>query len=77
MLHTYIHIYRNYRFSKFLCKCAPEVISEALTRIKKTINCKRIKGTQNEHLKKYSLFDDLQDSSKQRSVALIVYDLAI
>ena len=41
-----------------------------------TINCKLIAESQNDQYKKYSVFDDLQDGSKQKSVAFMVYDLA-
>ena len=40
------------------------------------MNCKLIEESQNDQYKKYSVFDDLQDGSKQKSVAFMVYDLA-
>ena len=45
--------------------------------IKSTIDCKLIEESQNDQYKKYSVFEDLQDGSKQRFVAVMVYDLAI
>ena len=38
-----------------------------MKKIKSTINCKLIEESQNEQYKKYSVFDDLQDVSKQNS----------
>ena len=43
---------------------------------KSTINCKLIEESQNDLYEKYSVFDDLQDCSKAKSVAFKVYDLA-
>ena len=45
-------------------------------KIKNTINCKLIEESQNDQCKKYSVLDDLQNGSKQKSVAFMVYDLA-
>ena len=45
--------------------------------IKNTINCKIIEEVQNDQCKRCSVFEDLQDGSKQKSVAFVVYDLAI
>ena len=44
--------------------------------IKNTINCQLIEESQNDQYKKYSVFDDLQDGSKQKSVAFMVDDFA-
>ena len=44
--------------------------------IKSTMKCKLTEESQNDHYKKYSVFDDLQDGSKQKSVAFMVYNLA-
>ena len=46
-----------------------------MKKIKSTLNCKLIKESQNDPYKKYSVFDDLQDGSKQKSVAFRVYNL--
>ena len=46
-----------------------EKVSEALKKIKSTINYKLITECQNDQYKKYPVFDDLQDGSKQTSVA--------
>ena len=51
-----------------------EEILEAL-KTKSTINCQLIEESQNYQHKKYSVFDDLQDGSKQKSVTFMVYDL--
>ena len=51
-------------------------VSKNLKKNKSTINCKLIEESQNDQYKKYSVFDDLQDSSKLQSVASMVYDLA-
>ena len=53
-----------------------ERVSETLKKIKSTINCKLIEESQNDQYKKHSVFDDLQDGSKQNSVAFMAYDLA-
>ena len=45
-------------------------------KIESTMNCKLIEESQNDPHKKYSVFEDLQDGSKQKSVAFMVYDLA-
>ena len=50
-------------------------MSEALKQ--GTINCKLFDESQNDKCKKYSVLTDLQDGRKQKSVALIVYNLAI
>ena len=55
--------------------CAEEV-SEALKKIKSNINSKLVEESQNDQYKKYSVFDDLRDGSKQKSVAFMVHDLA-
>ena len=44
--------------------------------IKITINCQLIEESQNDQYKNYSVFDDLQDGSKQKFVAFMVYDFA-
>ena len=59
-----------------LGKDVREEVSEALKKIKSTINCQLIEESQKDQYKKYSVFDDLQDGSKQKSVAFMVYDLA-
>ena len=46
-------------------------VSEALKRIKSTINCQLIEEIQNDQYKKYSFFDDLRDGSKQMSIAFM------
>ena len=43
--------------------------------IKSTINCKMMEQSQNDQYKKCSVFEDLQDGSKQKSVAFVVYYL--
>ena len=53
-----------------------EEVSEALKKIKSTINCKLMEESQNDQYKIYSVFDDLQDGSKQKSIAFMVYGLA-
>ena len=63
--------------SLFLKKGAPEDLSGALEKIKSIINCKLTEEGQNDQCKKYSVFEDLQDGSKQTFVAIVVYDLAI
>ena len=47
-------------------------VSQALKKIKSTINCKLIEESQNDQYKKYSVFDNLQDGSNQKSVAFMV-----
>ena len=47
-----------------------EELSEALKKIKSIINCKLMEESQNDKYKKYSVLDNLQDGSKQKSVAL-------
>ena len=54
----------------------PQELSEALTNNKSSINSKLIEVSQNDQNKKYSVFEDLQNGSKQKSVAFMVYDLA-
>ena len=53
-----------------------EEVSEAFKKIKSIVNCQLIEESQNDQYKKYSIFDDLQDGSKQKSVAFMVYGLA-
>ena len=53
-----------------------EEVSEAQKKIKSTINFQLIEERQNDQCKEYTVFDDLQDGSKQKSVAFMVYDLA-
>ncbi len=48
-----------------------------MKKIKSTINCELIEEIQSDHCKKYSIFEDLYDGSKQKSVAFMVQDLAI
>ena len=55
----------------------PEEVSEHMTNSKSSINSKLIEGNQNDQYKKYSVFEDLRNGSKQKSVAFMVYDLAI
>ena len=55
----------------------PQELSEALTNIKSSMNSKLIEESQNDSYKKCSVFEDLQNGSKQKSVACMVYDLAI
>ena len=43
--------------------------------IKSTVTCKLIEESKNDKYKKYTVFDNLQDGSKQTSVAFMVYDL--
>ena len=45
-------------------------------KIKSTLNCKLIAESQNDQYKEYSVFDDLQDGSKQKFLAFMVYNLA-
>ena len=52
-------------------------MSGALKKMKTTMNCKLIEESQNDRYEKYSVFDDLQNGSKQKFVAIVVYDLAI
>ena len=54
----------------------PQNVSEALTNSKSSIKSKLIEGSQNDKYKKYSVFKDLRNGSKQKSVALMVYALA-
>ena len=44
--------------------------------IKSNTNSKLVEESQNDQYKKYSVFDNLQDGSKQKSVAFMVHDLA-
>ena len=50
--------------------------SKYFKKIKSTINFKLIEESQNDEYKKYSIFDDVQDGSKQKSVSFMVYDSA-
>ena len=60
------------RFTKDL----REEVSVALKKIKSNTNSKLVEESQNDQCKKYSVFDDLHDGSKQKSVAFMVHDLA-
>ena len=51
-----------------------EEVSEALKNIRSTINRQLIEESQNDQYKIYSVFDNLQDGSKQKFVAFMVYD---
>ena len=55
----------------------PEEVSETLTNSKSPIKSNLIEESQSDQYKEYSVFKDLQNSSKQKSVAFMVYDLAI
>ena len=55
----------------------PEEVSEALTNSKSSIKSKLIEESQNDQYRKYSLFNNLQNGSKQKSVTFMVYDFAI
>ena len=55
---------------------APEVVSEALTNSRGPIKSKLIEKSRNYQYEEYSVFGDLQNGSKQKSVASVVYDLA-
>ena len=59
-----------------LLKDVLEEVSETLKKMKSTINCKLIEERQNDKYKKYSVFEDLQDGIKQKSVTFKDYDLA-
>ena len=50
---------------------------EALTNFKKTKHSKLIEENQYYQHKIYSVFEGLQDGSEQKSVAFMLYDLAI
>ena len=52
-------------------------MSEPLTKSKSSIKSKLIEESQNDQYKKCSVFKGLQNDSKQKSVAFMVYDLAI
>ena len=52
-------------------------MSESLTNSKLSINSKQIEESHNDQYKKCSVFEDLLNGSKQRSIAVMVYDLAI
>ena len=52
-------------------------VTEALTNSKVVIKSKLIEESQNDIDKKYSVFEDLQNGSMQKSVAFMIYDLAI
>ena len=56
---------------------APEEVFEALTNSKISIKSKLIEEGQNDQCKKYSVFEDMQNGSRKKSVTLMVYDLAI
>ena len=45
--------------------------------IERIINYKLSEESQNDRYKKYSIFEDLRNGSKQKAVAFIVHDLAI
>ena len=49
---------------------------KAFNEIKSIINCELIEESQNDQYKKYSIFDDIQNGSKQKSVGFMVYNLA-
>ena len=55
----------------------PEQVSETLTKSKSSIKSKLIEESQNDQYMKYSIFKDPQNGCKQKSVAFMVYDLAI
>ena len=59
-----------------LWKDVREEVSELLKKIKSIIYCQLIEESKKDQCKKYSVFDDLQDVSKQKSVASMAYDLA-
>ena len=61
---------------KDLRKDVREEVSVALKKIKSNTNSKLVEESQNDQYKKYSVFDDQQDGSKQKSVAFMVHDLA-
>ena len=46
-------------------------------KIKSTINSKLIEESKNDQYKKYSVFEDLQNGSKQKFVAFVAYNLVI
>ena len=52
-------------------------MSEAVASSESSIKSKLIEESQNEQYKKYSVFEDLQNGSKQKCFAFMVYDLAI
>ena len=52
-------------------------VPQALTNSKSSIKSKLIEESQNNQYKKYSVFEDLQNGSKQKFVAFIIYDLLI
>ena len=54
-----------------------EEVSADLTSSKSPIKSKLIEESQNDQYKKYSVFEDLQNGSKQKSRSFIVYNLAI
>ena len=60
-----------------LAPCPPKSRDLATPLIKSTINCTLIEESQSHQLKNYTVFEDLQDSSKQKPVAFIFYDLVI
>ena len=55
----------------------PEEVSADLTNSKSRIKSKLIEESQNDHHKKYSMFENLQNGIKQKSRYFIVYNLAI
>ena len=55
----------------------PEQVSEPLTKSKSSIKSKLVAENQNDQYKKYLVFKDLKNGSKQKSVASMVCDLAI
>ena len=48
----------------------PEQVSEALTNSKSPIKSKLIEERQSDQYKKYSVIEDLQDGSRQKSFAV-------
>ena len=54
-----------------------EEISEALTKIKNTINCKLVKEIKMINTRENSIFKELKDGSKHKSVVFMFSDLAI
>ena len=48
-----------------------------MTKIKSTIKYKTIEEIQSDQQKIYSVFEDLQDGCKQKSLVFVVYDIAI
>ena len=54
-----------------------EEVSADLTNSKSRIKSKLIEESQNDHYKKYSMFENLQNGIKQKCRYFIVYNLAI